>query len=134
MNVPPASFMPRAREMPVVSGDEQDITDEELAGYTNDVVVLLTGFLGTVFVGWALTAFVVAPLLVPFVPSLGTPILDCTGAGVTAGDVVCERVGLRILLVLGLTFPLSVGWLNGYQHRLRPWLVERGVVPDPADD
>jgi hypothetical protein len=132
MNVSPARLVPPARERPVVPGDGQHLTDEELAGYTNDVVIPMAGFLGTLFVGWALTAFVVVPLRVPFVPSLATPILECAGAA--TADVTCEGVGPRILLVLALTVSLSVGWLNGYQYRLRPWLAAHGVVPDPAGE
>lgn len=116
-----------------MGSQDTDLSDEELDGYVNDVVILVSGFLLAIVGGFLLVEYLVGPVLSRFVPAVSGSILDCVWAD-GGGDVVCRgSLTARGLLVAGISLPIAVVWINGYQHRLRPILADRGIVPSNND-
>jgi len=105
-----------------------DLSDDELRGYMNDVVLITSGFLFTILCAVLVVEFVLGPLLAPVMPAFSGSIVDCVWTGT---ESVCSGgLGARSVLVVAVGVVFSVAWLNSYQNRIRPALAARGVVPD----
>jgi hypothetical protein len=111
----------------MASGGDSEFSDEEINGYMNDVVILVSGFLLTVFLVFLLVELLVGPILASFIPAFSGSVINCVWTGT---ESVCTGgLGARGLLVVAAGLPLTVLWLNNYQNRIRPYLVARGIVP-----
>ena len=109
------------------SGGDSEFSDEEINGYMNDVVIVMSGFLLSMFISYFLVELLIGPVLSSFIPAFSGSIIDCVWTGT---ESVCSG-GLRPrgLLVAAVGVPLTILWLNSYQYRIRPYLVDRGIVP-----
>ena len=111
----------------MASGSGSELGDEEISGYMNDVVILVSGFLLTVSLAFLLVELLIGPVLASVIPAFSGSIIGCVWTGT---ESVCNG-GLRArgLLVVVVGLPLTILWLNNYQDRIRPYLAARGIVP-----
>jgi len=106
---------------------DSEFSDEEISGYMNDVGIVMSGFLLTVLISFLLVELLIGPVLGYFVPAFSSSIINCVWTGT---ESVCSGgLGVRGLLVVAVELPLTILWLNSYQDRIRPHLVDRGIVP-----
>lgn len=111
----------------MASGGDSELSDEEVSGYMNDVVILMSGFLLTVFLAFLLVELLIGPILASIISAFSGSIINCVWTGT---ESVCTGgLGARGLLVVAVGLPLTILWLNNYQDRIRPYLVARGIVP-----
>ena len=112
----------------MASGSGSELSDEEISGYMNDAVILVSGFLLAVFLAFLLVELLIGPILASVTPTLSGSIISCVWTGT---ESVCDG-GLRVrgLLVVAVGLPLTILWLNSYQDRIRPYLAARGIVPE----
>ena len=109
------------------TGGDSELSDEEISGYMNDLIIVMSGFLITVFISFLLVELLIGPVLSSFIPAFSRSILNCVWTGT---ESVCSGgLGARGLLVVAVGLPLTILWLNNYQDRIRPYLVDRGIVP-----
>ncbi|MDQ2074493.1 hypothetical protein RBH20_18340 [Haloarcula sp. H-GB4] len=112
----------------MANGGDSEFSDEEISGYMNDVVILMSGFLLTVFLTFLLVELVIGPILASIVPAFSGSLINCT---LTGTESVCTGgLSARWLLVVAVGPPLTILWLNNYQGRVRPYLAARGIVPE----
>jgi hypothetical protein len=108
-------------------GDDAEFSDEEVHGYMNDVIILMSGFLLVVAVSILSVEILLGPLVAGILPAFSGSILDCVWTGT---ESVCTGgLGPRAALVVAVGLPLTISWLNVYQNRIRPLLATRGIVP-----
>jgi len=118
---------PDSHEVSMASGSGSELSDGEISGYMNDVVILMSGFLLTVFLAFLLVELLIGPVLASVVPAFSGSIIDCVWTGT---ESVCSGgLKARGLLVVAVGLPLTILWLNNYQDRIRPYLAARGIVP-----
>ena len=109
------------------TGGDSDLGDEEISGYMNDVIIVMSGFLLTVFITFLLVELLIGPVLGSFIAAFSGSVINCVWTGT---ESVCSGgLGARGLLVIAVGLPLTILWLNNYQDRIRPYLVDRGIVP-----
>ncbi|MFC7229991.1 hypothetical protein N0B31_21570 (plasmid) [Salinirubellus salinus] len=109
------------------SGDDAEFSDEEIRGYMNDVVILMSGFLLVIAVAILSVELLLGPLIAGVIPAFSGSIIDCTWTGT---ESVCTGgVGPQAALAVAVGLPLTIIWLNTYQNRIRPLLARRGIVP-----
>ena len=111
----------------MASGSGSELGDEEISGYMNDIVILVSGFLLTVSLAFLLVELLIGPVLASVIPAFSGSIINCVWTGT---ESVCNG-GLRArgLLVVVVGLPLTILWLNNYQDRIRPYLAARSIVP-----
>lgn len=111
----------------MASEGDTEFSDEEISGFMNDVVILMSGFLLTVFLAFLLVELLIGPIMASIIPAFSGSIIDCVWTGT---ESVCTGgLGARGILVVALDLPLAILWLKNYQDRIRPYLTARGIVP-----
>jgi len=116
-----------SHEVSMPTGGDSDLSDEEVSGYMNDVIIVMSGFLLAMFISLLLVELLIGPVLGAFIPAFSGSIINCVWTGT---ESVCSGgLGARGLLVVVVGFPLTIFWLNHYRDRVRPYLVDRGIVP-----
>ena len=111
----------------MTGGSGSELSEEEISGYTNDVVILMSGFLLTVGLAFLLVELLIGPALASIVPAFSGSTISCAWTGT---ESVCnDGLGARGLPIVGVGLPLTILWLNNYRDRIRPYLAARGIVP-----
>ena len=111
----------------MAGGSGPKLSDKEMSGYMNDVVVLMSGFLLTVGLAFLLVELLIGPVLASVIPAFSGSIISCVWTGT---ESVCNGgLEARGLLVVAVGLPLTVLWLNSYRDMIRPYLAVRGIVP-----
>lgn len=112
----------------MASGSDSELSDSEISGYMNDAVILMSGFLLTLFLAFLLVELLIGPVLASVIPAFSGSVIDCVWTGT---ESVCNGgLGARGLLVVVVSLPLTILWLNKYRDKIRPYLAARGVVPE----
>mgnify|MGYP006277132461 FL=1 len=108
-------------------GDDAEFSDEEMHGYVNDAVILMSGFLLVVAGSILSVELLFGPLVASVIPAFSGSVIDCVWTGT---ESVCTGgLGPQAVLAVAVGLPLTIGWLNAYQNRIRPLLAARGIVP-----
>ena len=109
------------------TGSGPELSDKEISGYMNDVTIVMSGFLLTVIISFLLVELLIGPVLGSFISAFSRSIISCVWTGT---ESVCSSgLGARGLLVVPVGLPLTILWLNNYQDKIRPYLVDRGIAP-----
>ena len=109
------------------TGGDSDLSDEEISGYMNDIIIMMSGFLLSMFISFFLVEFLIGPVLSSFIPAFSGSIINCVWTG--SSSVCSGGLGARSLLIVAVGLPLTILWLNNYENRFRTYLVDHGVVP-----
>ena len=118
---------PGSHEASMSTGGGSELSDEEISGYMNDVIIVMSGFLMTVVISFLLVELLIGPVLGSLIPAFSRSIISCVWTGT---ESVCSGgPGARGLLVVAVGLPLTILWLNNYRDKIRPYLVDHGIVP-----